>query len=103
MRLEMGQEQIPIFYKGTTFSNYKEACHVFSCSSCVLMNDLFLKRGNIDAAVSNKFKEGIENTDIDDEPDEESLLEQVADHLYFDSANALDDVLSIIIYNFILY
>ena len=94
MRHEMGQEQIPIFYKGTTLSNYKETCHVLSCNNCVLMDDLFLKRGNIDAAVSNKFKEGIENADIDDEPDEESLLEQVADHLNFDSANAIDDVLS---------
>jgi len=90
----MGQEQIPIFYKGTTFSNYKEACHVLSCNNCVLMDDLFLKRVNIDAAVSNKFKEGIENADIDDEPDEESLLGQVADRLYFESANAIDDVLS---------
>ncbi len=43
MRLEMGQEQNmndpnkvfePIFYKGTTFSNYKEACHVLSCNNC---------------------------------------------------------------------
>jgi len=55
------------------------------------MDDLFLKRGNIDAAMSNKFKEGIEHANIDDEPDEESLLEQVADHLNFDSANAIDD------------
>ena len=31
---------------------------------------------------------------MDDEPDEESLLEHVADQLYFDSANAIDDVLS---------
>jgi hypothetical protein len=84
----MGQEQIPIFYKGTTFSNYKEACHVLSCNTCVLMDDLFLRKGNIDAAVANKFNEGIEIADIDDEPDEESLLD------YFDSANAIDDVLS---------
>ena len=103
MRLEMGQPLVmndqnkvfePIFYKGSTFSNYKEACHVLSCNNCVLLDDLFLRKGNIDAAVSNKFKEGIENADIDDEPDEESLLEQVADHLNFDSANAIDDVLS---------
>jgi len=50
MRLEMGQPQVmndqnkvfePIFYKGTTFSNYKEACHVLSCNNCMLMDDLF--------------------------------------------------------------
>jgi hypothetical protein len=52
------------------------------------MDDLFLRKGNIDAAVANKFNEGIEIADIDDEPDEESLLD------YFDSANAIDDVLS---------
>jgi len=31
---------------------------------------------------------------MDDEPDEASLLEQVADQLYFDSTNAIDDALS---------
>ena len=31
---QMGQEQIvPIFYKGTTLSNFKEACHVLSCNN----------------------------------------------------------------------
>ena len=81
----MGQEQIPIFYKGTTFSNYKEACHVLSCNTCVLMDDLFLRKENIDAAVSNKFNEGIAD---DDEQDEESILD------YFDNANAIDDFIS---------
>jgi hypothetical protein len=80
----MGQEQIPIFYKGTTLSNYKEACHVLSCNNCVLMDDLFLRKGNIDAAVSNKFNEGMEIADIDDEQDEESILD------FFESANAID-------------
>ena len=83
----MGQEEIPIFYKGTTLSNYQEACHVLSCNNCVLLDDLFLRKGNIDAAVSNKFNEGI--TDIDDEEqDEESILD------YFDNANAIDDFIS---------
>ena len=82
----MGQEEIPIFYKGTTLSNYQEACHVLSCNNCVLLDDLFLRKGNIDAAVSNKFNEGI--TDIDDEQDEESILD------YLDNANAIDDVIS---------
>ena len=80
----MGQEQIPIFYKGTTLSNYKEACHVLSCNNCVLMDDLFLRKGNIYAAVSNKFNEGMEIADIDDEQEEESRLD------FFDSANATD-------------
>jgi hypothetical protein len=53
-----------------------------------------LRKGNIDAAVANKFNEEIEIADLDDEPDEESLLGHVADQLYFDSANAIDDVLS---------
>jgi hypothetical protein len=83
----MGQEEIPIFYKGTTLSNYQEACHVLSCNNCVLLDDLFLRKGSIDAAVSNKFNEGI--TDIDDEEqDEESILD------YFDNANAIDDFIS---------
>ena len=83
----MGQEEIPIFYKGTTLSNYQEAYHVLSCNNCVLLDDLFLRKGNIDAAVSNKFNEGI--TDIDDEEqDEESILD------YFDNANAIDDFIS---------
>ena len=83
----MGQEEIPIFYKGTTLSNYQEACHVLSCNNCVLLDDLFLRKGNIDAAVSNKFNQGI--TDIDDEEqDEESILD------YFDNANAIDDFIS---------
>ena len=83
----MGQEEIPIFYKGTTLSNYQEACHVLSCNNCVLLDDLFLRKGNIDAAVSNKFNEGI--TDIDDkEEDEESILDK------FDNANAIDDFIS---------
>ena len=86
MRLEMGQDEIPIFYKGTTLSNYQEACHVLSCNNCVLLDDLFLRKGNIDAAVSNKFNDGI--ADIDDEQDEESILD------YFDNANAIDSVIS---------
>ena len=87
MRLEMGQEEIPIFYKGTTLSNYQQACHVMSCNNCVLLDDLFLRKGNIDAAVSNKFNEGI--TDIDDEEqDEEIILD------YFDNANAIDEFIS---------
>jgi hypothetical protein len=77
----MGQEEIPILYKGTTLSNYQEACHVLSCNNCVLLDDLFLRKG-----VSNKFNEGI--TDIDDEQDEESILD------YLDNANAIDDVIS---------
>ena len=56
------------------------------------MDDLFLRKGNIDAAVANKFNEEIKIADLDDEPDEESLLGHVADQLYFDSANAIDDV-----------
>ena len=83
----MGQEEIPIFYKGTTLSNYQEACHVLSCNNCVLLDDLFLRKGNIDAAVSNKFNEGITNID-DEEQDEESILD------YFDNANAIDDFIS---------
>ena len=79
VRLEMGQEEIPIFYKGTTLSNYQEACHVLSCNNCVLLDDLFLRKGNIDAA-------GV--ADIDDEQDEESILD------YLDNANAIDDVVS---------
>ena len=59
MRLEMGQPQVMndqnkvfelIFYKGNTFSNYKEACHALSCNNCVLMDDLFehcLRKGNL--------------------------------------------------------
>jgi len=83
----MGQEEIPIFYKGTTLSNYQQACHVMSCNNCVLLDDLFLRKGNIDAAVSNKFNEGI--TDIDDEEqDEEIILD------YFDNANAIDEFIS---------
>ena len=44
MRLEMREPQFMkdqnkvfqlVFYKGTTFTNYKEACHVFSCNNCV--------------------------------------------------------------------
>ena len=99
MKLQMGQPQImndqnkvfePIFYKGTTFSNYKEACHVLSCNNCVLMDDLFghcLRKGNIDAAVSNKFNKGITYID-DEEQDEESILD------YFNNANAIDDFIS---------
>ena len=83
----MGQEEIPIFYKGTTLSNYQEACHVLSCNNCVLLDDLFLRKGNIDAAVSNKFNEGITYID-DEEQDEESVLD------YFDNANAIDDFIS---------
>jgi hypothetical protein len=83
----MGQEEIPIFYKGTTFSNYQEACHVLSCNNCVLLDDLFLRKGNIDAAVSNKFNKGITHID-DEEQDEESILD------YFDNANAIDDFIS---------
>ena len=86
MRLEMGQEQTPLLYKGTTLSNYQEACHVLSCNNCVLLDDLFLKKGNIDAAVSNKFQEGI--SDINDEQYEESILDS------FDNANAINDVIS---------
>ena len=82
----MGQEEIPIFYKGTTLSNYQEACHVLSCKICVLLDDLFLRKGNIDAAVSNKITEGI--ADIDDEQDEDRILD------YFDNANAIDHVIS---------
>jgi hypothetical protein len=82
----MGQEEIPIFYKGTTLSNYQEACHVLSCNNCVLLDDLFLRKGNIDAAVSNKFNEGI--ADIDEEQDEDSILD------YFDNANAINNVIS---------
>jgi hypothetical protein len=52
----------------------------------VLLDDFFLRKGNIGAAVSNKFNEGI--TDIDDEQDEESILD------YFDNANAIDDFIS---------
>ena len=85
MRLEMGQAQImndpnkfcyPILYKGTTLANYKEACHVLSCNNCVLMDDLFLRKGNIEAAVVNKFNEDFEIGGVDDEPDEESLLDE---------------------------
>ena len=83
----MGQEEIPIFYKGTTLSNYQEACHVLSCNNCVLLDDLFLRKGNIDAAVSNKFNEGITYID-DEEQHEESILD------YFDNANAIDDFIS---------
>ena len=83
----MGQEEIPIFYKGTTLSNYQEACHVLSCNNCVLLDDLFLRKGNIDAAVSNKFNKGITYID-DEEQDEESILD------YFDNANAIDDFIS---------
>ncbi len=63
----------------------------------MLMDDLFghcLRKGNIDAAVANQFDEEIGITDIDYEPYEESLLGHVADQLYYDSANAIDDVLS---------
>ena len=56
------------------------------------MDDLFLRKGNIDAAVANKFNKEIKIADLDDEPDKESLLGHVADQLYFDSANAIDDV-----------
>ena len=93
----MGQEQIPIFYKGNTFSNFKEACHVLSCNNCMLMDDLFghcLRKGNIDAAVANQFDEEIGIADIDNQPCEESVLGHVADQLYFETANAIDDVIS---------
>jgi hypothetical protein len=52
----------------------------------VLLDDLFLRKGNIDAAVSITFNEGI--ADIDDEQDEESILD------YFENANAIDDGIS---------
>ena len=106
MKLQMGQPQImndqnkvfePIFYKGTTFSNYKEACHVLSCNNCMLMDDLFghcLRKGNINAAVANQFDEEIGIADIDNQPCEGSVLGHVADQLYFKSANAIDDILS---------
>jgi len=87
VRLKIGQEEIPIFYKGTTLSNYQEACHVLSCNNCVLLDNLFLRKGNIDAAVSNKFNKGITYID-DEEQDEESILD------YFDNANAIDDFIS---------
>ena len=81
----MGQAQImndpnkfcyPILYKGTTLANYKEACHVLSSNNCVLMDDFFLRKGNIEAVVVNKFNEDFEIGGVDDEPDEESLLDE---------------------------
>jgi hypothetical protein len=53
-----------------------------------------LRKGNIDAAVANPFDEEIGIADIDDQPYEESVLGHVADQLYFESINAIDDVLS---------
>ena len=61
------------------------------------MDDLFghcLRKGNIDAAVANPFDEEIGIADIDDQSYEESVLGHVADQLYFESINIIDDVLS---------
>ena len=47
----------PMFYKGTTFENYKEAMHVLSCNNCVLTDDLFgnkSTKGNCDTLVAKK-------------------------------------------------
>ena len=106
MILEMGQPHImndqnkvfePIFYNGTTFSDYKEACHVVSCNNCMFMEDILrhcLRKGIIEAGVAEPFDEGIGIADTDDLPYEESELGYVADELYFESADSIDDVLS---------
>ena len=53
-----------------------------------------LEKRKLDAAVANQFDEEIGIADIDNQPYEESVLGHVADQLYFESANAIDDVLS---------
>ena len=61
------------------------------------MEDLLrhcLRKGTIEAGVAEPFDEGIGIADTDDLPYEESELGYVADELYFESANAIDDVLS---------
>ena len=63
----------------------------------MLMDDLFghcLRKGNIDAAVANQFDEKNGIADIEDRLYKESVFGHVADQLYFESANAIDDVLS---------
>ena len=52
----------PIFYKGTTFANYKEAMHVLSSNNCVLMDDLFgnqSTKAKCDALVAKKIDDEI--------------------------------------------
>ncbi len=53
-----------------------------------------LEKRKLDAAVANQFDKEIGIADIDNQPYEESVLGHVADQLYFESANAIDDVLS---------
>ena len=61
------------------------------------MEDFFrhhLRKGTIEAGVVEPFVEGIGIADTDDLPYEESVLGHVADELYLESANAIDDDLS---------
>jgi hypothetical protein len=86
----------PIFYKGTTFANYEEAMHVLSSNNCVLMDDLFgnqSTKANCDALVAKKFddKFGIESDE--NQLYEKSLVDNVEDQLYFESAS-INDILS---------
>jgi hypothetical protein len=86
----------PIFYKGTTFANYEEAMHVLSSNNCVLMDDLFgnqSKKPNCDALVTKKIDDEICVDSDKNESYEESLVDDVEDQLYFESAN-MNDILS---------
>ena len=68
----------PIFYKGTTFANYKEAMHVLSSNNCVLMDDLFgnqSTKANCDALVAKKLDDEICVDSNENELYEESLVE----------------------------
>ena len=53
-----------------------------------------MRKGTIEAGVVEPFVEGIGIADTDDLPYEESVLGHVADELYLESANAIDDDLS---------
>ena len=60
---DQNKEFQPIFYKRTTFRNYKEACHVLFCNNCVLMDDLFgnySTKGNRDALVAKNSMNKLE-------------------------------------------
>jgi hypothetical protein len=73
-RLEIGEPQLtnkqnklfqPIFYKETTFANYKEELHDLSSNNCVLMDDLLRNQStktNHEASLAKKLDDemGIE-------------------------------------------
>jgi hypothetical protein len=86
----------PIFYKGTTFANYEEAMQVLSSNNCVLMDDLFgnqLTKANCDALVAKKFDDKIGIESNENQLYKGSLVDNVEDQLYFESAS-INDILS---------